>query len=475
MLLHNYAFTTRHRPLWAWLTTLLLALSSHAFATSAPRVRAAWVVLGVDGHAVARVVTPDADCPGIVIDGKASPMSLRAKAETIPQRTTASAAADSKPSSFPLNTCEYPLPGNIMRASVGDLRLPLPKASPQRIVVIGDSGCRLKKADNAWQDCSDADAWPFAQVARVAASFNPDLVLHVGDYHYRENACQPGAAGCQGSPWGYGWDAWAADLFEPAAPLLAAAPWIVARGNHEECARAGQGWFRFLDPRPYDTGRSCNDSAKDGDADYSEPYGVPLGPDAQVIVFDSARAGRARLDPASAKDAPVFAKYRAQFLRVGELAAKPGVLSLFTNHHPILGLTPKDATSLFGGNGALLSVMSAVNGTAYYPPGIQVALHGHTHLFEAISFASDHPATFLSGNGGDNVDKALPDPLPADSSPADGVTIEQIAQSNTFGFLVLDRGQEDWIFKAYRRDGTLMTTCPLNQGKLSCDRTGYLQ
>ncbi len=52
---------------------------------------------------------------------------------------------------------------------------------------------------------------------------------------------------CAGSPWGYGWDAWNADFFTPAAPLLAAAPWAAVRGNHESCARAGQGWWRFLD------------------------------------------------------------------------------------------------------------------------------------------------------------------------------------------------------------------------------------
>ena len=70
---------------------------------------------------------------------------------------------------------------------------------------------------------------------------HPDLVVHVGDYHYRENACPAGDAGCSTSPWGYGWDAWDADFFTPAKRLLAVAPWIVVRGNHESCDRAGQG------------------------------------------------------------------------------------------------------------------------------------------------------------------------------------------------------------------------------------------
>ena len=216
----------------------------HAVGAAEAEVKAAWVVLGEDGAAVARIVSADGNCPKILIDGKSYPMSLRARAETIALRPTASSIADSKPSSFPFSTCEYPLPDKVTRASVGSHNLPVPKTSPQRIVVIGDSGCRMKQADDIWQDCADPNAWPFAQIARAAASFNPDLVVHVGDYHYRENPCLAG--GCQGSPWGYGWDTWDADLFTPAAPLFAAAPWIVARGNHEECARAGQGCQRRI-------------------------------------------------------------------------------------------------------------------------------------------------------------------------------------------------------------------------------------
>jgi hypothetical protein len=34
---------------------------------------------------------------------------------------------------------------------------------------------------------------------------------------------------------------------------LRAAPWIVVRGNHEICRRAGPGYFRLLDPTPAQT------------------------------------------------------------------------------------------------------------------------------------------------------------------------------------------------------------------------------
>jgi hypothetical protein len=161
----------------------------------------------------------------------------------------------------------------------------------RRIVLVGDTGCRLKKAEDAWQACNDPEAWTFAEVARAAAAAHPDLVLHVGDYHYRENACPEGHAGCTGSPWAYGWDAWDADFFSPAAPLLAAAPWVMVRGNHEECARAGQGWWLLLDPHPLSGNTGCADPAQDADGNHTLPYAVDLGGHARLIVADFSALG----------------------------------------------------------------------------------------------------------------------------------------------------------------------------------------
>ncbi|HBO76795.1 MAG TPA: serine/threonine protein phosphatase, partial [Cupriavidus sp.] len=290
-------------------------------ATASANIQAAWVEIGDGNQAIARAVTSyvapaDAGtngvCPMLTVDGKATRMTLRVGPATVPLRTTASAPADSKPSEFPVSVCEATVASTATSAAIGTQTLPLPKALPQRIVVLADTGCRLKKADNAWQACSDTDAWPLSTVATTAAGFNPDLVLHIGDYHYRENACPPDIAGCQGSPWGYGWDTWQADLFKPAAPLLAKAPWVVVRGNHEECARAGQGWSRFLDPRPFDTTRSCDDPVNDSSGNYSDPYAVSLGGGSQVIVFDSAKAGKAALPT----NDPQFIAYQKQFQTV---------------------------------------------------------------------------------------------------------------------------------------------------------------
>jgi len=61
-------------------------------------------------------------------------------------------------------------------------------------------------------------------LAASVAAAKPDLVIHVGDYLYRESACPPRDSGCARSPHGDDWPTWTADFFAPAAPALLAAP-----------------------------------------------------------------------------------------------------------------------------------------------------------------------------------------------------------------------------------------------------------
>ena len=430
----------------------------------------AFVVLGDEGRPTARVITTAAACPAIELDGVESPMDVRARPETIPLRSTRSDPADSKPSAFPVLVCEKPIPPSTRRAAVAGRALPLPTANPRRIVVLGDTGCRIKTADRAFQACNDAAQWPFAAVAGAAADARPDLVIHVGDYHYRENACPDGNTGCAGSPWGYGWDAWEADLFAPAEKLMAAAPWIVVRGNHESCDRAGQGWWRFLDPRPLAAGQDCNAAADDASGDYSEPYAVPLGSaadaDTQLVVFDSSRVGVA---PLPASD-PMHVRYRGQLERAFALSARRPH-TFFMNHHPILAFAPNPARpdAPFPGNGALQSVLGSLQPTVLFPPGVKALLAGHVHLFEVVSFSTPQPAQFVSGNGGDWVDTPLPLPLPAGTTPMPGAVIASLVATNRYGFMTMERDGVLWRMVAHDARGAPMISCTLSGRRAACD------
>jgi hypothetical protein len=436
----------------------------------------AFVVMGEEGRPVARVITPASDCPAIVLDGRSEPMDVRVRPATIPLRPTRSDPALSKPSAFPVLVCDKIIPTRTGRASVMGRRLPLPNPNPRRIVVIGDTGCRIKTSDNVFQACGDSAKWPFAAVASAAAAAKPDLVIHVGDYHYRENECPVGNTGCLGSPWGYGWDAWEADVFEPGEKLFAAAPWIVVRGNHESCNRAGQGWWRFLDPRPLAPKQNCDLAADDAIGDYSEPYAVPLGSgrdaDTQFIVFDSSLVG---VMPLPASD-PMHIKYRAQFERAFALAARrPN--AFFMNHHPILAFAPNPAKpdAPFPGNGALQSVLAPLYPTALFPPSVKALLAGHVHLFEVVSFSTPQPPQFVSGNGGDWVDTPLPQPLPAGVVPAPGTSMSTLIATNRFGFMTMDRDGARWRIVANDARGTPLIVCTLVERQVSCAAAPVVQ
>ncbi len=468
--------TVNGRALRAVVPLLLVAGCASPPATPGPPTTLyTFVVLGPDGAAVARAITSAAECPAIVLDGDARAMVVRARPGTVPQRPTVSAPAASKPSSFPVLTCEAAIPAGTERAAIAGRALPLPKATPKRIVVLGDTGCRIKLSDKAFQDCNERAAWPLAAVADAAASVAPDLVIHVGDYHYRENACPPGKTGCAGSPWGYGWDAWQADLFAPAAKLMAVAPWIVVRGNHESCARAGQGWWRFLDPRPLAPRQDCNDPTDDAIGDYSAPYAVPLGAaagaDTQFIVFDSSLVGVAPLAPSSA----MFRTYRAELERAFALAARRPQ-TFFMNHHPVLAFAPKpaDPASPYPGNGALQSVLDTLAPTVLFPPNVAAVLSGHVHLFEVVSFSTPQPPQLVSGNGGDLVDTALPLPPPAGATPFPGAVAASIVAANRFGFMTMERAGRGWTITARDHAGAPMTKCTLMERRVECSPAGWL-
>ncbi len=69
-----------------------------------------YVVLGPDGVAVARVITVNAQCPPIDIDGATRAMTVRMAPATIPVRPSRADLPAPKASAFPVLTCEMTLP-----------------------------------------------------------------------------------------------------------------------------------------------------------------------------------------------------------------------------------------------------------------------------------------------------------------------------------------------------------------------------
>ena len=348
-----------------------------------------------------------------------------------------------KPAQFTVRGCEVMVPPDAVAAMLDGKALPLPRPNPQRILVFGDTGCRLKTGDPT-QSCNDINAWPFPRIAAVAAATRPDLVIHVGDYNYREDACPAGYAGCAGSPWGYGWDTWNADFFAPAAPLLAAAPWVMVRGNHEDCVRAGEGWFRFLDRLPMEP--ACRD--------FTGTFVARLG-DFGVVVVDGAAADDPKRDASD-----MAATLRRQFI---EVLAKVPAEAWLTTHRPLDAMlgSEKGTPRNFVGNKVLELALGAD-----MPAGVRMYVSGHIHFFQAVDFGGVRPPQLVVGTGGDNL-QALP-PLSVIGADINGAKVVDSVTYSGFGYMVWDRAGSAWSGTLFDVNGKPINHCRLVNRSLSC-------
>lgn len=406
------------RALFGVLISLLLA----APASAAPL--AAWVEMTGHGAEVRAVVEGPA-CPQARVDGRARPMQERAGPDA----------------AFGNLVCRAELPAGARTVAVDGVTLAAPKARPNRLVIFGDTGCRI--VPRLTQDCNDpVNGWPFARVAALAAARHPDLVVHVGDYYYRETPCPQGDPVCAGSPYGDRWPTWKAELFDPARPLLTAAPWVFARGNHESCVRGGAGWFRLLD---------AGAQAKTCPA-HSDPFVVDLG-GLRLGVLDSAMPDDSKAQP---DQVATFAADLKQVL--------PGRAPLWlVTHRPFWALSHHMLS--IGGDWGNVNMRAAARAVGLR--GVDLIVSGHVHNFTSLDFGPTRPPQLIVGTGGDFKDpRDLPPPL-ALVRDVDGIQTRALT-SGAFGYFVFDRDGADWVGAFHDLSDKVIIRCRLHAARLAC-------
>jgi hypothetical protein len=417
---------------------LACALTPAAANAQSGKLEAAYVVLGSQG-AVARAVVADATrCPAISIDGSEQAMHVRALPDA----------------AFAVLVCELPLPAGTKSARVAGIEnapLPVLKPTLTSIAAFGDTGCRLKaarrpakQADDEdrgkFQDCNIPARWPFALLAASVAAAKPDLVIHVGDYLYRESACPPRDAGCARSPHGDDWPTWKADFFAPAAPALLAAPWIVVRGNHEICSRAGAGYFRLLDPAPAQAAPlPC--------VALMRHFTVTVGGQSFIVLDSSNAADTCPCDGTS---------YAAEF---ASMRPTPG--SWLLTHRPVWGFRSHRQTI----NATLQQALAPFGGKL--PDGIALALAGHIHVAEVLSFADKRSPQFVLGTGGTLLAGKIKRDLSGEKIA--GTTVSYGRSDHRFGFAMLEPASQGFTATFHDTAGGSLFGCKLGLGEVTCD------
>ncbi len=397
----------------------VISLTAVVIANAAvAQVRVAWVQLGPGREVSARAVLEKGkQCPGILIDGRAASMRPRTPV----------------PEGFP-TLCEASIPAGTRAASIDGKTLALPAAEFKRIAVVGDTGCRVRvkasSGESEIQNC--AEDWHFKSLADAAAARKPDLVIHTGDYVYRENE-------------GFGWNSWDADFLQPANSLLRTAPWIFVRGNHESCKDGGTGWFYLLEGRPY--GGSCTTES-------SEPYLVNAGK-IPFLVLDSSAA-----EELNSKRKQVT-EYAAQLKRIEVEATKSAWL---LSHQPFWAFRREAGDTKRGELDTVNNTLQSVWREAPLPD-IALILSGHLHMFQALGFADGRPPQIVTGNSGTELARRIRGPF--NGRKIARTTVSSSAIIRKFGFTEFNKQATGWQLSVEGLKGQELL-CTLTGATLTC-------
>jgi hypothetical protein len=321
-------------------------------------------------------------------------------------------------------------------------------ATVQKIVFVGDTGCRMKETNygDRYQDCKNPVEWNYAAVMDKITAEKPDLVIHVGDYHYREQ-CSPGKP-CRAmtDTIGYGWKTWESDFFAPSEKGFALAPWIFVRGNHEECVRAFEG-YKLITEQKWD--HACVDQEK---TEY-----IRLG-DLLIVQLDSSTISD---DPAKTEQAPLWEK---QFGEIAEHLKDTDAKQIWlVTHKPLAGLTTNRKGELVSLNVHLRNafIKSGLN------KKINLMIGGHIHNTQYLNI-DDLPIQLVVGNSGTALDniEAFQHPENILHHTIDGLKINEfktdLKSPRSIGYTVLSKGADDkiWTVAFHDIDGVKTFAAP---------------
>lgn len=377
------------------------------------------------------IIVNGSQCPLIEIDGKSYSMDIKAKPS----------------SAFPVLVCTRAIPDKTTTLKIQNINLPKKVFPIRRIAILGDSGCRLreKKGKQIYQACNDINAWPFSKIAQAVANWHPDLIIHAGDYYYREKQCPTGNKGCEGSPYGDNWSAWQADFFKPAHPMLTSAPLVFVRGDQEDCSKGGEGWFRLLASGNYS-----------GCYDYSLPYFVTILPELTLAVLDVTMSDRYKINEVPQD---VVKHYQQDY---DSLNPKQNLW--IAQHVPLWSIAPPEGLPNGAQENTTITTPSSI-AAGHLPGLVKLIIAGDIHTFHAMSFKNNLPAELIAGTGGAILATQKIYPTP-------NVNMKDVAQNLNLtkpGFITMEYQGNSWKVDFRNPDGLVSVSCTLKNNQLICN------
>jgi hypothetical protein len=149
------------------------------------------------------------------------------------------------------------------------------------------------------------------------------------------------------------------------------------------------------------------------------------------------------------------------FVYAFDLLALAGQDLRFVSHRPIWGIGKN-----FTLNETLQQALKSSDGKL--PEGIDLALAGHMHTFEILTFSDKRSPQFIIGTGGTDLDKKIKRPLAGTKIGGTTVNYGRVDREWGFALFTPHKNGTDWTLTFFTAKGKARFACKVKRTEATC-------